>query len=174
MKMFHFLIALGISLTAASTFGTAQDPPAQTQPAQSSAALQQPANQAPATEDALLQADRDFNKATQEKGFEGWMQFMADDVILLRGKPVIGKDAVRSTIKSDWDEPGYSLTWEPKRVELFKSGKMGHTSGRWTYKGKNEKGEKTTLHGDYLTVWQKQADGSWRVIYDGGTPDPVK
>ena len=38
---------------------------------------------------------------------------------------------------------------------------------------KNEKGEKITLQGDYLTVWQKQADGSWKVIYDGGTPDAV-
>jgi ketosteroid isomerase-like protein len=102
------------------------------------------------------------------------MEFMADDVILLRGKPVFGKEAVRSTIKSDWDDPTYSLSWEPKHVELFKSGKMGHTSGRWTYKGTNEKGEKLTLHGDYLTVWQKQADGSWKVIYDGGTPDPAK
>jgi len=60
------------------------------------------------------------------------MQFMADDVILLRGKPSSARDSVRSTIKSDWDDPGYSLTWEPKRAELFKSRKMGDTSGRWT------------------------------------------
>ena len=124
-------------------------------------------------EEALLQADRDFNKATAEKGLEGWMQFMADDVILLRGKPVFGKEAVRATIKTDWDDPEYSLTWEPKRAEIFKSGKMGNTSGRWTYKGKNQKGEKITLQGDYLTVWQTQADGSWKVIYDAGTPDPA-
>ena len=129
---------------------------------------------AQAPEEALLQADRDFNKATVEKGLEGWMQFMADDVILLRGKPVFGKEAVRTTIKTDWDDPGYSLTWEPKRAELFKSGKMGNTSGRWTYKGRNDKGEKLTLHGDYLTVWQKQSDGSWKVIYDAGTPDPAR
>jgi ketosteroid isomerase-like protein len=123
-------------------------------------------------EDALLQADRDFNKATAEKKLEGWMQFMADDVVLLRGKPVFGKDAAREAIKADWDDPTYSLTWEPKHAELFKSGKMGYTSGRWTYHGKNPKGEQGTLEGDYLTVWKKQADGSWKVIYDGGAADP--
>ncbi len=170
-RLFHFLIALTLILPATFAFAQTQSPPpptplAQTPPAQ--------APQVPATEDSLLQADRDFNKTTQEKGLEGWMQFMADDVILLRGKPVFGKDSVRTTIKSDWDEPGYSLTWEPKRAELFRSGKMGDTSGRWTYHGKNDKGEKITLQGDYLTVWQKQADGSWKVIYDGGTPDPAK
>ncbi len=163
------LISLALTLAAASAVAQSQTPPTQFPPAQ---APQAP--HAPATEANLLQADRDFNKATTEKGLEGWMQYMADDVILLRGKPVFGKDAVRSTLKSDWDEPGYSLTWEPKRAELFKSGKMGNTSGRWTYRGKNDKGENITLHGDYLTVWQKQADGSWKVIYDGGTPDPAK
>jgi ketosteroid isomerase-like protein len=126
---------------------------------------------ASAGEETLLKADRDFNQATKDHGFEGWMQFMADDVILLRSKPVFGKEAVRATIKSDWDDPKYSLTWEPKRAEMFNSGKMGNTSGRWTYHGKGEKGEPVTLHGDYLTVWQKHADGSWKVIYDGGTPD---
>src|SRR3981189_2525372 len=119
-RLFHFLIALTLILPATSAFTQTQSPPAPTPPVQ--------APQAPATEDSLLQADRDFNKATQEKGLEGWMQFMADDVILLRGKPVFGKDSVRTTIKSDWDDPGYSLTWEPKRAELFKSGKMGDTS----------------------------------------------
>ena len=122
-------------------------------------------------EEALLQVDRDFNLATQQKHLEGWMQFMADDVVVLRGKPVFGKEAVRAVLKNDWDHPEYSLTWEPKRAELFKSGKMGNTSGRWTFSGKNEKGEKVTQHGDYLTVWLKQSDGSWKVIYDAGTPD---
>jgi ketosteroid isomerase-like protein len=170
VRMFHFVISLGLALPLAPAFVQAQTPPAQAPSAQVPPAQ---APQAPATELTLLEADRDFNKATQEKGLEGWMQFMADDVILLRGKPVFGKDAVRSTLKSDWDEPGYSLSWEPKRGEMFKSGRMGNTSGRWTYRGKNEKGEKITLQGDYLTVWQKQADGSWKVIYDGGTPDPA-
>ena len=123
-------------------------------------------------EDVLLKADRDFNQATKDKKLEGWMPFMADDVVLLRGKPVFGKDAVRATLKSDWDDPEYSLTWEPKRAEMFQSGKMGNTSGRWTYVGKNAKGEKVRLHGDYLTVWQKQSDGALKVIYDGGTTDP--
>src|SRR3979409_609202 len=131
-RLFHFLIALSPLLLQASALAHTQTP------------------QTPTPKDSPPQADRDFNKATQEKGLEGWMQFMADDVILLRGKPVFGKDSVSTIVKSDWDEPGYSLTWEPKRAELFKSGKMGDTSGRWTYRGKHEKGEKITLQGHYL------------------------
>jgi ketosteroid isomerase-like protein len=123
-------------------------------------------------EDALLKADRDFNQATQEKRLEGWMAFMADDVVLLRGKTVVGKEAARADLKEQWDDLSTSLTWEPKRAQLFNSGRMGYTSGRWVYKGKNAEGKMITRTGDYLTVWSKQADGSWKVIYDGGTSDP--
>lgn len=125
-------------------------------------------------EDVLLKADRDFNQATKEKGLEGWMQFMAEDVVVLRAKAVVGKDAVRAELKSDWDDPNYSLTWEPKHAEMNKSGKMGYTSGRWTYASKNAKGEKITMVGDYLTVWRNQTDGTWKVIYDAGSSDPTQ
>lgn len=127
---------------------------------------------AQSAEETLLQADRDFNKTTQEKRLEGWMSFMADDVVLLRAKPVVGKDAARADLKEQWDDSRMTLTWEPKRAQMFSSGKMGYTSGRWTLHGVNDKNEEITRHGDYLTVWQKQADGSWKVIYDGGTADP--
>ena len=127
---------------------------------------------APAGEEALLKADRDFNSATQAKRLEGWMSYMADDVILLRGKPLFGAEAVRAELKEEWADPNHSLTWEPTHAEMFKSGKMGYTSGRWVYHGVNEKGEKLKLEGNYLTVWRQEADGSWKVIWDGGTSDP--
>jgi len=166
MRVFRLWSTLVLGLTLLQIGAAAQ---AAFPPMASQAASPVPAQNG---EDALLQADRDFNKATQEKRLEGWMQFMADDVILLRGKPVFGKETVRVTLKGDWDDPAYSLSWEPKRVEIFKSGKIGTTTGRWTFHGKNEQGEKVTRQGDYLTVWQKQGDGSWKVIYDAGTPDP--
>ena len=122
-------------------------------------------------EDVLLQADRDFNKATQEKRLDGWMTFMADDVVLLRGKGVLGKEAARKELEPDWADPSTSLAWEPAHAQMFASGLMGYTSGRWTFSAE-DKGQKLTLHGDDLTVWKKQQDGSWKVVADGGTPDP--
>lgn len=123
-------------------------------------------------EDVLLRADRDFNKATQEGRLDGWMKFMADDVVLLRAKAVAGREAVRKELEGDWADPNTSLSWEPRQAQMFASGNMGYTSGRWTYKAV-DKGEKLELHGDYLTVWKKQNDGSWKVIWDGGSPDPA-
>lgn len=123
-------------------------------------------------EDVLLQADRDFNTATSQKRLDGWMQFMADDAVLGHEKPVIGKAAIRTAMQDVFANPASTLTWAPEKAELFKAGGLGYTSGRWQSLRVTEKGEKRTAHGSYLTVWKKQPDGSWKVIYDTGSPDP--
>ena len=122
----------------------------------------------------VLDADRAFNKATQEQRLEGWMSFMADNVVLFNlDPPVVGKDAVRKFYEPNFANPDFGLTWEPKTGEIQPSGRVGYTSGRYTLRMKTPKGETVERHGSYLTVWGRQKDGSWRVIADGGSPDPV-
>ena len=121
-----------------------------------------------------MDADRAFNQATQAKRLEGWMAYMAENVVLFGvNPPVVGKDAVRTFHEGTFKDPNTTLTWEPTRGEVQPSGQVGYTSGRWTMRGKNAKGEAIERHGSYLTVWEKQKDGSWKVIADGGSPDPV-
>ena len=121
-----------------------------------------------------MNADRAFNKATQEKRLEGWMSFMADNVVLFGTDPVIvGKDAVRKFFEPQYSNPDYHLDWEPTRGEVYPAGTVGYTTGRWTRRFKNAQGELVERHGNYLTVWGKQKDGSWKVIADGGSPDPA-
>ncbi len=123
--------------------------------------------------DALMQADRDFARATAEKGLDGWMSFMADDAVLLRTQPVVGKDAIRQNMAQSFSTPGFKLTWTPTSGQLFKGGNLGYTTGRYEARRQNDKGETVVAHGTYLTVWQKQADGTWRVVWDGGSQDPA-
>jgi ketosteroid isomerase-like protein len=81
---------------------------------------------------------------------------------------------VRKFHENTFKDPSTSLTWEPTRGEMQPSGKIGYTSGRWTVKGKTPDGRAVSRSGSYLTVWELQKDGSWKVIADGGSPDPVK
>lgn len=122
----------------------------------------------------VLDADRAFNKATQQQRLEGWMSFMADNVVLFNlDPPVVGKEAVRKFYEPNFANPDFSLSWEPKTGEVQPSGRVGYTSGRYTLKMKSTKGDVVERHGSYLTVWGKQKDGSWKVIADGGSPDPA-
>ncbi len=121
----------------------------------------------------VLDADRAFNKATQEHRLEGWMSYMADNVVLFNlDPPVVGKEAVRKFHEPTLSNPNVTLTWEPTTGEIQPSGTVGYTSGRYTLRMKTPNGETRERHGSYLTVWGKQKDGSWKVIADGGSPDP--
>ena len=121
----------------------------------------------------LMQADRDFAQAVAAHGIEGWMSFMAEQAVLLRTHPIIGRDAIRKSMEPGFASPGFKLTWAPASGQLFKGGALGYTTGRYEAQRKNAKGEVVTSRGTYLTVWQKQPDGSWKVTWDGGSQDPA-
>jgi len=53
------------------------------------------------------------------------------------------------------------LEWWPNFAGISRSGDLGFTTG-----GVAVNGQRT---GHYFTIWQKQADGSWRWVYDGGS-----
>ena len=123
----------------------------------------------------LLQADRDFNAATSARGLEGWMEFMSDDSVLQRDKVYAGRDAIRAEMAQDFASPDTKLTWKPTSGQMFDSGAMGFTTGDWEFRSKDPKGNKVAVKGQYLTVWKKQKDGSWKVLWDGGASSgPIK
>jgi hypothetical protein len=57
---------------------------------------------------------------------------------------------------------GPPLVWWPLWAGISRSGDLGFTTGPATYDGKPS--------GWYFTVWARQADGSWKWVYDGGAP----
>ena len=125
-------------------------------------------------EDALIQADRDFAKQTAAHRLDGWMSVFTNKSVLFSENPVIGTDEIRTAYTKLFDDPSFRLEWEPTNAEVFPSGNMGYTVGRYQGVFKNAKGEMVHQSGTYLTVWRKEKDGSWKVAADGGAPDPAK
>ncbi len=120
-----------------------------------------------------MQADRDFAKATTDRGLDGWMEYMAINAVLLRDEPLVGVDNIRLGMNKSFQTPGFKLTWDPTKAEFVGSGgDLGYTIGRYEVKFTGNDGKPQSDHGTYLTTWKKQKDGSWKVVSDIGTPDP--
>ncbi len=124
-------------------------------------------------EEVLLKADREFARATAEKGVEGFAAFLAEDVVLLNGgAPIIyGRQGAIDMWSGLLTDPGASITWEPTMAVLAESGELGYTVGQYIMILTGENGERSVEKGKYVTIWRKQADGSWKVVLDGGNPD---
>lgn len=121
---------------------------------------------------ALLQADRDFCKDVTTRRLEGYKAWLAPNVVTFTfgGQSHKGPDEAGMSMKQAFDDPDYQLTWEVTKAEIFVSGNMGYTTGRFTIRDKAMAGPIVTK-GTYITVWEKQKDGSWKVLADGGSTD---
>ena len=122
-----------------------------------------------AKEDVLIQADKDFCKATADRGADGFLSYFADGATILpkNGNPITGRAALTPVFQETWAQPGYSLQWVPLKAELAKSGELGYTYGTYERKRMVD-GKPVTETGKYTTVWRKQRDGKWKVILDMG------
>jgi ketosteroid isomerase-like protein len=129
-------------------------------------------------EDEIMKADRDFNKATQEKRAEGWLSYFALDDAALTDPPTVGRQAITERYQKLFSNPDFTLTWDPDKAEVFPGTERGWTSGKYVARFKSKEGQPMESTGRYLTVWDKQKDGSWKIIADSGAPDgpprPVK
>jgi ketosteroid isomerase-like protein len=122
-------------------------------------------------EDEIMKADRDFNKATQEKRAEGWLSYFSLDDAALIDPPTIGRQAITDRYQKLFSNPDFTLTWEPVKAEVFPAGNIGYTTGKYVARFKNKEGKKMQSKGHYITLWRKQDDGSWKIVADSGGPD---
>ena len=72
--------------------------------------------------------------------------------------------------------PGFSITWEATSVHVSESADLGYTIGTFERMLDDPDGNPVTTVGKYVTVWQKQADGQWKIAVDTfntDTPPPT-
>jgi uncharacterized protein (TIGR02246 family) len=119
-------------------------------------------------EAAIRTADQAWSKAVQSKQIDASLAFSADDATTLPpNEPMAkGKDAIRKLYEGMFATPGFSISWQVNKVEAAKSGDIGYSMGAYDMTMNDPKGNPMKDHGKYLTVWRKQADGSWKSIAD--------
>jgi uncharacterized protein (TIGR02246 family) len=117
----------------------------------------------------LMDADRAFAAETAAKGVDGWVSFFAPDGTMVpNGSPAIkGTDAIRKAMEAALSNPDYALDWDPKYARVSKDGQMGFTVGRYTSSDSSQD-PPANSEGRYLTIWEKQEDGQWKVVFDMG------
>jgi ketosteroid isomerase-like protein len=85
--------------------------------------------------------------------------FMPDDAPLARG------ESIRTTWEQLISTPGFDLEWQATSAEVADAGDMGYTIGTFALTMELDGTPMVTV-GKYATVWNKQADGSWKVVVD--------
>jgi uncharacterized protein (TIGR02246 family) len=127
----------------------------------------------PDTRAADVQAVKDVEAAwlkdTATKDPDKWASYFAEDGCgLYPGAGTLnGKAAIKAAMAPYFADPNFSLTFQSTRVMASKGGDMVYAQGTYAMTATNPKTKKPmTDKGKYLTVYTKQADGSWKAIAD--------
>jgi ketosteroid isomerase-like protein len=117
---------------------------------------------------AVVAAEKAFAKAAATKGTRAaFLEYLAEDSVVMVPGPLPG----RATWEGRPARPSL-LSWVPVAADISLAGDLGYTTGPWELRPKG-KGDKNVLHGFYVTFWRKQADGSYKVLLDGGISNPA-
>lgn len=98
--------------------------------------------------------------------------YSSDANLMLSNSPVLTGEDLRAAIKALAADPNFSMQFHTDRVETAKSGEIGYTRGAYTLTMTDPKTKRVLSEkGKYVTVYAKQADGSWKIIEDISNPD---
>jgi ketosteroid isomerase-like protein len=116
---------------------------------------------------AMVEAEKKFYETGQQKGTRAaFLEFLAEDGIVFRPGPVNGKE-----VWGKREETGLDLVWEPTFAVIARSADFGYDTGPAKWRA-NKKEEKFSGHGQFISIWKKQKDGSWKVALDCGIENP--
>lgn len=118
----------------------------------------------------LMELDKEFAKATAEKGLEGWVAYFDEDGAMVpsQGEVIRGKEAIKNSMSASFSLDSYSLKWEPEYAEASEDGSIGYTYGRYVRTYINQAGNIMQGTGRYTTIWKRQPDNSYKIILDMG------
>jgi ketosteroid isomerase-like protein len=120
--------------------------------------------------EALAKSERAFAEAATRNGIrDAFLEFFADDAIALVPDAVPAKDGLRARPSVPFAE--HELLWEPRTGDIAASGELGWLTGPSTFT--NKKTNANPAYGNYLSVWRKGGDGTWKVFIDIGSSAPA-
>jgi ketosteroid isomerase-like protein len=119
----------------------------------------------------MVETEQAFSRTAEERDTrDAFMMFIADDGLLFRPNAVNGKKWMQDHPVPPSDKHPL-LAWQPAFARVAASGDLGFTTGPWEFK--NDKSDTTPVgYGHFVTIWKKQADGSWKFAVDLGISHP--
>ena len=110
-----------------------------------------------------------WNHAYAKRDAAALATMYADDAAIANPDSdlVSGKQAIAEATKGFASDPNLQVEFRSDRIQVAASGDLAYSRGRYTMTMTNPQTKAPyTSKGNYLTVWQKQADGSWKAVED--------
>ena len=104
-----------------------------------------------------------FAKTMEDRDFDAFLSFISPEAVFFNGnEPLRGHDEIAQLWAPLFEGETASFSWEPDVTEVLESGRLALSSGPVL----SVSGE---ILGRFNSIWRKDKDGQWRVIFDKGS-----
>jgi len=104
-----------------------------------------------------------FAKTMADRDLEAFLTFISPEAIFFNGNEALrGHDAITGAWAPLFGGATAPFSWHPDVIEVLESGQLALSSGPV----RSASGEEV---GRFNSVWRKDADGQWRVVFDKGS-----
>ncbi|HVT35443.1 MAG TPA: nuclear transport factor 2 family protein [Nevskiaceae bacterium] len=103
-----------------------------------------------------------FARSMAQRDFEAFKGFLSDEAVFFSGsEPLRGRAAIERRWQHLFEGKQAPFSWQPDTVQVLDSGTLALSSGP-VY---GPDGKQTAT---FNSIWRRDADGVWRVIFDKG------
>lgn len=135
-------------------------------PAAPATAAAAPAADAATLREEVLAAERAFADTMARRDFAAFGRFVDAEAVFFGNTTVMrGRQAVLDGWQRYFTDRKAPFSWEPDTAEVLDSGTLALTAGPV----RDETGQ---LIARFDSIWRRNADGQWQVIFDKGSPLP--
>jgi len=104
-----------------------------------------------------------FAKTMADRDLDAFLTFVSPEAIFFNGnEPLRGRDVIAQGWAPFFEGAAAPFSWHPDVVEVLESGRLALSSGPV----RGASGEEV---GRFNSIWRKEADGQWRVVFDKGS-----
>jgi uncharacterized protein (TIGR02246 family) len=135
------------------------------------------ANADPAAVQNAIKADeKNWNAQFKARDLEGLVGHYADDAFFVgSGVPgASGSTAIRKVYADGLADHYFGVSFASDKIDVASSGDLAYARGHFSEKYQDPTSKQIVSEsGTYITVYKKQADGSWKAVEDIATADPA-
>jgi ketosteroid isomerase-like protein len=109
-----------------------------------------------------------FSQSVETQDVTAFRSFIDADARFVGGSVRRGVDDITVAWDVFFSDDAPKMIWRPQFVEVLNDGTLSLSRGPYRMIVKGENGALTEHWGTFNSVWRKQDDGAWKVVFDAG------
>ena len=109
-----------------------------------------------------------FSQSVENQDIDAFTSFIDLDARFVGSSVARGPSEVTTAWSVFFSDGGPRIKWRPQIVEVLENGTLALSRGPYRMTTRDDDGNTSEHWGTFNSVWRKQSDGTWKVVFDAG------